>query len=203
MISKIKKELMKTLAILKHESFEGEVIYSPEELNISERAVGGKVELINQDGTLSELPDGDYEVSDGFKFTIKDGLIASIDGETPAEDTTDKPEEMAEAPVDAPTQDAPQTDGLDELKKETASLKAEVEALKQAMDELMKATAGRASKEDVSKFQAEVENLNSNIMKLAKIPAEPTKTNTSNVVKDKNDENLMEFAKIFKSINKK
>lgn len=195
MIKELKREMAKMFKALK---FEGELIYNPDELNISERVVGGKVELINQDGTLSVLPDGDYELSDGFKFTVKEGLISAIEGEDPVEET-EQPEEMAE---DAPVEEAPKEDGLAELKAETEAIKAEVEALKQALAELMEASAGNAKKEDVENFSSEVTKLTDTIMKLAKIPAAPTKTNQSNVVKDSTDTKMMEFVKMFHSINK-
>ncbi len=191
MLKQLKRELFKTFKGLQLEHFEGELKYAPEELNISERVVGGKVELINEDGTLSALPDGDYELTDGFKFTIKEGLIESIEGEEPVEEQA---EEMAdEAPIEEVS------DPLADLKAETETLKAEVDALKQAIEEIKNGASNNATKEDVQGFQSEVSKLNETIMKLAKIPAEASKTTKSNIVKDSREEKMLEFAKLFKA----
>jgi len=48
---------------------------------IEARQIGQKVEVVGPDGTLAPAPDGMYEFEDGFKFEVKDGIIAAIDGE--------------------------------------------------------------------------------------------------------------------------
>ena len=89
MLTQLKKELLKALKTLK---LEGDKVYDPSELNISARELGGKVELIQGDDTLATAPDGDYTLSDGFKFTVKDGLIASIIDKSTEETFADESE---------------------------------------------------------------------------------------------------------------
>lgn len=47
---------------------------------IEAREVGSKVEVIDPQGNLVNAQDGAYELEDGFKFMVKDGLISEIDG---------------------------------------------------------------------------------------------------------------------------
>lgn len=181
-----------------HQEFK---VWSDTELKISQPEVGGKVEIIDgATGELTPAEDGDYEMDNGFKFTVKDGQIASIEGQ-------DKPEEKKdeEAPVDAaeeaetPTEEAPteeQPDEVAELKAKVADLEALVAGLAQAMEELKGSTAGAASKEDVDAFSKEVANLTETIQKLAKVPVEFSKTSTNNTVKESKEDKLFELARV-------
>jgi len=209
-INDIKKELVKALGLLKQESFDdaGSVTsLDANSVKIAERAVGGKVELIGSDGTLSVAPDGTYELSDGFKFIVKDGLIDSIisedgnDASTDDEDMADATDDGGEDSADA----APEPGSLDDIKQVVAEnsqaiaeLRQEIEALKQVLQALQGNVETAASKEDVNAFKAEVTKLNDSIIKLAKLPVEETKTNKSTIAKDKKDEKTMEFIKALK-----
>lgn len=198
MIKEIKKEFAKTLNyLLGNEKFEGETkIYQPDEISISERVIGGKVELVNTDGTLSPMPDGNAELADGFKFTVKDGLIESIEGEAPVEEN---PEEMAEqAPVETPTNDS---SAIEEMKKVTEELRAEIDIMKAALDELKASMSDTANKDEVANFNKQIADLNDTIKKVASIPAEFSKTTKSNIAKDANDEGKKKLASIFKNLN--
>jgi len=194
MLKELKKELLKALTNLKSEKFEG--VYTSDQLNISDRVVGGKVELINTDGSLSVAPDGDYELEDGFKFTVKDGVIASIEGE-------EKPEELAEEnptedkPADEPAPDENKA-AIEELQKETAAIKAEVESIKQILSELTGSVNDSATKEEMQKFSKEVKTLTETINKVAKLPVEFSKTTKSTQTKTDNHDKLMDVIKLIK-----
>lgn len=175
MLNQIKNELIKALSTLKGQKFEEEL--PSDTVKVSERVVGGKVEIIQPDGTLETAPDGEYELSDGFKFIVKDGVIASIDGET---------EEME---VEQPNDNQSNVEG------EIATLKDEIAAIKEAIAAL---TQNSASTQEVQKFQAEFEKLNETLLKLAKLPTQFSQVNPSNVVKDKTEDKLMDFVKRFR-----
>lgn len=159
-----------------------EKTYSPSEISLSDKVVGAKVELIGKDGSLSVAPDGEYEV-DGFEFTVKDGLISAV-----------------ESPVDENmAKDAPVTPNPD-----IEALKAEIETLKSQLADVVKSISGLnegaekfASISDVTDLKSTVEKFNSTIMKLAKLPAEPSKTNTKIEVKENDAAKLEAFAKAF------
>ncbi|WP_322518625.1 hypothetical protein U0033_28145 [Chitinophaga sancti] len=190
MLKELKKELLKALTNLKTEKFDG--VYSSDQLNISDRVVGGKVELINADGSLNVAPDGDYELEDGFKFTVKDGVIASIEGE-------EQPEELAN---ETPTEDTPAPDdnkvAIEELQKETAAIKAEVESIKEILAQLTGSVSDSATKEEMQKFSKEVKTLTDTINKVAKLPAEFSKTTKSTKTKTDNHDKLMDVIKLMK-----
>jgi len=198
MLKQIKEELAKTLSYLTGtQKFEGETkIYQPEEINISERAIGGKVEMVNTDGTLSAMPDGAIELSDGFKCTIKDGLITAIEGE---EAIAEQSEEMAdEAPAEEPKSDS---SAIDEMKKITDELREEINVMKAALDELKASMSDTANKDEVANFNKQFSDLNETIKKVVSAPAEFSKTTKSNVAKDKNEQGKIELARIFKNLN--
>lgn len=75
----IKNELVKSLKNLVSAYF-GQV-YTDSQIKVSDKVVGGSVEMIAADGTLSPAPDGDYAMESGFSFTVKDGKIVSIVGQ--------------------------------------------------------------------------------------------------------------------------
>jgi uncharacterized protein YukE len=197
-IKEIKKEFAKTLNyLLGNEKFEGETkVYQPEEISISERVVGGKVELVNADGTLSPMPDGNAELADGFKFTVKDGLIESIEGEAPIQE---QPAAMADvpAPTDAQTSE---NSAIEEMKKVTEELRADIESMKIALDDLKASMSDTANKDAVANFNKQISDLNDTIKKIANVPAEFSKTTKSNIAKDANDEGKKKLSAIFNSI---
>ena len=198
------KRFFKKLNVL-FDSADGKV-WSESEIKISQQEVGGKVELINADGTLSPAADGEYEMEDGFKFTVKDGQITAIDGqEAPAESETkekDAPVEAAEeTKTDAPAEETP----ADDKPNEVADLKAFVETLAGTVadlaaqvESLKGSTEVAATKQDVAEFNKEVTELHETIKKLAKVPVEFSKTNMNNRVRDDYDEKVKNLQSMFK-----
>lgn len=202
MIEQIKNELAKTLNyLLGRENFaETPKVYQPDEINISERVIGGKVELVNSDGTLSPIEDGDYELSDGFKFSVKDGLISAIEGE----ESIQASEDMADAPVvEEPNNDSDIKASIEELRVLTEELKSEVDTMKAALDELKAANADTANKDAIENFRKELSTLNETIISIANTPAEFSKTTKSQIAKDVNDKKLSDLSNIISQINNK
>jgi len=85
----IKKELIATFKNLMGVFLDVNKVFSPSDLQISNKAIGGKVEQINQDGSLSPLEDGTYSMDDGFTFTVADGLITDIEDQSPQSEDYD------------------------------------------------------------------------------------------------------------------
>ena len=199
-MSNIKSEIVKTLKNLLGFYSEETLakVYSEAEIKISQREVGGKVELVDAEGNLSDAPDGDYEMEDGFKFTVKGGIIDAIDGQEAPEEAP-KEEAPVEQAEDAPSEDTPEAvipDCVEELKAKVSELEGIVQVLVQAMEELKGSTEVAATKEDVSQFSKQVSELNATIKQLAKVPVEFSKTSTNNTVKDSKEEKLLEVAKM-------
>jgi hypothetical protein len=182
-----------------------EETHKESELQISEVALGGKVELVNPDGTLSPAPDGEYTVGENT-FTVRDGFIVELNGEkadeqpkdeTPSENS--KPEqEMAEEPKQGnPAQEQP---------NEIADLKAQLEAQAQAIEELKQAIASMQEaigqnetkeSEMSAQFSNQLTELNDTLKQLAAMPAEFSKTNTSNRTKDSNKQKESDLKAVF------
>ena len=185
-IQKIKEELKKI----------SEMFSSSEpEIKVSEMVVGGKVEMVNTDDSLSDAPDGEYTV-DKDVIVVKDGQIVSINGETET-----KPVEEEQAADDVPTEDpAKEDNSMAELKAEVDALKAETETLKAAVEELK----GAMVKDEAmsAEFTAQLNTLNETMKAIAVMPAEFSKTSTNTVVKDSKDDKIKAYAKILAS-NKK
>lgn len=203
-----------------------EKTWTPDELKVSEDAVGGKVELIQPDGTLGEAPDGLYKMQSGETYEVKGGLIASItnaDGEKmedqSEEDMTEEekkkkgtPAPEKEGPVvlaeeGSPAEEASETPAQEEAEdaqedQDVADLKNRVAALEQTLSQLVDQLNGSATKDEVNNFSKQLEALNNNIQILAKIPVEFSKTNNSNKVVDKKEQGLVELAKIVGSFKK-
>lgn len=92
--------------------------------------IGAKVQVMAEDGTLTNAPDGEHTLEGGKVITIKDSVIVL------------EKEMEEEKPVDqAPTE---------ELKKELATLKSELEKIKTEKVE-MKSKIDELSKEPASK----------------------------------------------------
>lgn len=187
----IKKQMFETFQKLKsffdaNEEF-ADKVYTADEIKISDKAVGGKVEMVQPDGSLAPASDGDYKMEDGFSFTVKDGVIASIEGETPVEE-----EAPVEAAEDAPTEDQPTEDTtvadltarIEALEKQFADM---VAMIKQAEDTEMKSNA---------EFTAIVKELNENIVTLAKVPVKFSETNKTPSYQESRQEKLADVAKI-------
>lgn len=188
-MSTIKQTIIDTLSKLlgKNEEVKEEVkeeikeekmekVYSDAELNISAKEVGGKVELVNADGTLAPAPDGEYKMQDGFSFTCQGGQIAAI-----AEDKKQEP--------------AMHEKQYEELKAEFETLQ---EQFKSVLDVCVTLKTQNAElKTQLAAFTKQVGDIEGNIKTLAKIPVKESQTSTSNVVKDKREEAMLELAKIF------
>ncbi len=130
--------------------------YSDSQVKVSQKEVGGKVEMIEADGTLSPAPDGDYPMEDGSTLVVVGGVITEIKSEEkPAEIETetkseDKEEEMVEevieeeAPVEevieeeAPVEEVIEEEAPVEESK-VAELESKVSELEAKVDEMAKA----------------------------------------------------------------
>jgi hypothetical protein len=184
-------EVQKTMAVLAGFSSE------PSDLKVSDMVIGGKVEMVNSDGSLSPAQDGEYTI-DNDVIVVKDGLIVSINGETetnPRDEAPKQEENLAEdAPVDEPVKQ-------DDLKAEVEALKAETENIKAMVEELKAALASKneAEQKMSADFAAEIAALNETLKIVATTPAEFSKTSTNNVVKDSKEDKMKEYARILKS----
>lgn len=142
-----------------------------DQVKISERSVGGSVELVQADSTLAPAPDGWYKVDD-FEFEVKDGKISSIKGQ-------DEPAETAIEEMEGePAED------------KTAVLEAEIADLKAKLDELMKELeavkeASDKSQAEFKQFATQVIKLTETFSKMSTLPVEFAKPNPS--VKDKSE----------------
>ncbi len=147
---------------------------------ISVKEIGQKVEVVNADGQLEDAPDGSYEFEDGFKFTVKDGLLTEINGNTDAPveevpvETADVPVE--DAPVEVPVEEGPSD--MDVLKEKVDELTKELESIKQAISSF-------STEESMKESMNEIKDYFKNIFeKFAEVPAEPSKVIKNNVAKD-------------------
>ncbi|GAA4326206.1 hypothetical protein [Flaviaesturariibacter amylovorans] len=196
------QQLLKSVRLLMTDFVENKV-WSEAEIKISEKAVGSKVELIDADGQLQPAPDGNYELDNGFKFTVKDGLIESIEGEdAPAEVPAEDAVEAAEVPADEqPKEDLPAEPNpeVDELKVKVADLESKLADLAAKVDEMNASVEVAASKEEVAEFTKAAADLNKTILQLAKVPVQFSQTSTNNTVKDSKEQKLVDLAKILNS----
>ncbi len=174
-------------------------IYKDSEIKLSDKAVGAKVELVNSDSSLSTAPDGDYEMEDGTKFTVKDGLITEYNGDKGEAKVT--AEETKVEAADAPVSDAPNE--VADLKAQVEALKAETESIKATIEEV-KAMCGKyaEAKDQSVEFSKQLETINETLKGLIKTPAEFSKTTTNNVVKDSKEEKMNDLARVFAGLNK-
>lgn len=134
--------------VIKLAGAEGENVLPVESVVISDRAVGGKVEKKNEDDTLAPLADGTYTLSDGFKFTVAGGFITVIGEEQPAAEVeagATPPAATTPAAIEAGAEGTPPAAPVTPVAAEGAvpatdpveSLRAEVDALKAQLAELM------------------------------------------------------------------
>jgi hypothetical protein len=168
-------------------------VYKDSELKISEKAVGGKAEVVNTDGTLSVCPDGEYELEDGSKFKVKDGLISEWNGENSA----NKKEEVKAG--DQPAGDN-KPDQVAELKTALESLKAETDSIKQAVEEIKAMCANYAKADDAANFTKQLDEINATLKIIANTPAEFSKTSTNNVIKDSRDSKMSDLLKVYANL---
>lgn len=127
-MSKISKNLLKFERLVKKLKFEKEdvIVLDENKVKISDKIIGGTVEVINDDETLSPATDGYYQVGD-FKFIVKDGVISEIieeiDGEFEGEEAEDK------ASVDQAL--------IEEVKSEITEVAESVEVLVETIGEML------------------------------------------------------------------
>lgn len=185
----------------------GEKIYSPSELKISENSVGGTVEIINPDKTLSPAPDGTYKLADGAIYTVKDSKIESIEGEDEPQDdavqaAADAPaegspaEEETETPAEEKAEDAEEDTIIANLQQTVSDLTDKVDGLVAAVAELS-ASNMKEQKEALAAFNSELNQVKEHVKFMAKIPLEASKTSKSNVVKDEREKQMFELGKLF------
>ena len=84
----LKEELKKALALFSADNQPA--------LKVSDMVIGGKVEIPDAEGTLSDAPDGEYTV-DKDVIEVKDGQITSINGNKEAAIPAEADTAMADA----------------------------------------------------------------------------------------------------------
>lgn len=195
MFKEIKQKLIEALSNLEaKEEFKSKV-YSDKEISVSQKTVGAKVEMIGTDGSLSPAKDGDYQLEDGTKFTVKETLIASIEGEKMEEKVEGSPaEEATETPADTVKEDV----DVVAIKQSITDLQAQIEALKGAVDELKNASA---SKEDANKFSSQLDALTDAIKALDTTPVEFSAVDKRAIEVEAKDEKMKNIASVFAKIN--
>lgn len=163
--------------------------FSASQLQISELVVGGKVEIVGADGTLSDATDGEYKLDDSTVITVKDGLIDTI--VEPAKEDETPADEDVKAEDEAPQEDTPAdtpAESVDDVQKEVESVKDEVEALKVEIKEL---------KNDISEFSKVIVKMSSHIQVLAKIPAETSKTSKDAFARNSEEAKINNLKRLF------
>lgn len=159
--------------------------YSDDQLKISDRVIGGKVEMVNADGSLSQIEDGSFCMTDGFCFSTRQGLIDNIEGQ-------EAMAKKAEAPISGDTAvsastapDAVTTDPTDDDAAEDSDLADRVTQLEGIVSQLVQAlTMSKTNeaklssqiKEAKEAHSKEVGELNEKFGKLIKTPVQASKT---------------------------
>jgi uncharacterized coiled-coil protein SlyX len=178
----LKIELAKTFKNLLSQYF-GQV-YTEAQIKVSDKVVGGVVEMISTDGTLSPAADGDYVMEDGFTFTVKDGKIISIVGEepvvedmtapTPTPVVTETPTELVE---DVPVEPTPMEKQVAYMEEKLRSLEEKIAMIEETLKGMT--SASMESEKTIATFNKVVEELNKNIKTLASVPVEFSKVDSS------------------------
>jgi hypothetical protein len=181
----IKQELVKSLKNLVSAYFG--TVYTDSQIKVSDKVVGGIVEMIAPDGTLTPAPDGDYAMENGFSFTVKDGAIIAIMGEEEVvEDMTDykEPTMTGETKMDV-TEDVVNIESsLFEIYNRVMEQENKIKLMEEkimSMEEAIKGmtSASMESEKTISTFNKIVDELNTNIKTLANIPVQFSKVDTS------------------------
>lgn len=211
-------------------------VYTKDELKISDKSIGGKVELVQGDGSLSPAPDGEYVMDDGYAFTIKDGMISSVVGEDPVEvevESSDSPADVETevvAEIDTTTGSTKCAIGEPEITEpsvdpaevespaeeadpvDVTEMEARLDALESKMNECMDMCKGlmdsmnmekESASQAIEAFNREVKQLNENILTLAKVPVEFSKTNKKPVIEDSKNDEMLELVRMIGGFNKK
>lgn len=192
--------------------------YTEGELQISSKEVGGKVEMVQPDGSLAPVEDGEYPMEDGMTILVKDGQIAEIKSPDQPEDTQIESVQESEEDLSAPAEDAPADAPVDqpadqpspdakvaELESKVAELEAKVEEMASAMEsmisEMMAKEVESVKSETLSaiqQFNATVTEMNNNIKTLAKTPVQFSQTNSKPSVQDEKHEKMKNLLNILK-----
>jgi len=166
------------------------------DFKITSREVGQKVEVADPNGELAAAPDGAYEFEDGFKFVVKGGVIESIDGQ-------EAPVEAADVnPTDANPEDETTDDGAPEgdMPQDGPDYQSQIDELKSQLEEIKALLAGAPTQEGMQEAMGEIKaEFKSVFEKFAQLPAEPSKVQKSNIVKD---ENKMKFEQFLSTLRK-
>ena|GEM_PF-1568973 len=167
-----------------------DMIYSYDEIKVSDKVVGAKVEIVDVNGELAPIEDGEYVMEDGLVITTKGGLIESIvdkDG-NPLGEKSEVPATSEEQAEDTPVEDSKS----DELKAEFESFKSDVETRLTKIEEALSlATQSndevKVEAQQLSKVMTELTEV------LKKTPHEFSKANPSSFKQDKNEEKRKEL----------
>ena len=202
----IKQELVKSLKNLVSAYFG--TVYTDSQIKVSDKVVGGVVEMIGADGTLTPAPDGDYAMESGFSFTVKDGVIVAILGEEPVvEDMTaptepimtgETPTDMADVAPAAPVEPTPMEKQVAYMEEKLRSLEEKIAAIEEAIKGMT--SASMESEKTISTFNKIVDELNTNIKTLANIPVQFSKVDSSVKNSEEKQEKLNNLVNI---LNKK
>jgi len=170
MIKNLINKLDKVLKFSKQSFKISKLINSDVEVEYAELAEG--VEVLTSSSTGSTVAtDGEYELENGDKFLVKDGVIAEVISVQPEEDVEDmekedeeKIEEVIEE-VEAPEEEKVEIDITEEIEKEKEEhdevevLKAEIESLKEMIEVLKAELPSKGDLEDFKKdFIKEIKN---------------------------------------------
>ena len=142
-------------------------------LEFPELVKGADVTTSSPSGSVPAT-DGDYTLSDGTEITVKDSKIDKIvakPADAPAEDATPADEKLADAPVE----DAKPADNTD-----LSDLTDRVSKLEDAIKSILEAISGSPSAEDVQDF-------NSKIEALAKLPTQMSADNRVEIINSVDD----------------
>lgn len=179
----LKIELAKTFKKLLSQYF-GQV-YTDSQIKVSDKVVGGVVEMINHEmGILSPAPDGDYVMEDGFSFTVKDGKIVSIVGQedvvedmtapTPTPVVTETPTKLSD---DVPMEPTPMEKQVAYMEEKLRSLEEKIAMMEDVLQGMT--SASMESEKTIATFNKVVEELNKNIKTLASVPVEFSKVDNT------------------------
>lgn len=144
------------------------------DFKIENREVGAKVEVVDADGNLVAAPDGSYEFEDGFKFTVKDGVIESIEGQEAGKKEWEK---MAE-----------------DWQVQSDAMKVEIDSLKKEIEDIKKMMGGMPTEEAMSQeFESIKKEFKMIFEKFSQVPAEPSKVAKNQVAKEEEYRKFQEF----------
>lgn len=142
-------------------------------------AVGAEIYELNADNTQTKLADGEYTTTDSQTITVasdpNDNTKSVITEIADAKAETAENETMAtDAPATETPAEAPSTDTTD-IQSQLDSMKADIDALKAAVQELVDMMSGSMAKQNEIKMASEetIQKLNFKIQELEKQPSAP------------------------------